>query len=302
MLFRANLDGTSEGLESFKTHVNLNGGVEINVDIDDTLPAWGYALNITPNPAAEGQTVIITLNTVNVPDGTVLSYLLSGTGNFNLNDVDSFSPDRVNSNYVLVDFPPISDNITSAQLTIENDGVVESGEIMLIRAVYRSDVNTTSNFSEFVYLDSNNVSIPVNDTPTSQPIVVYAQGPISNPELRYDYAPEGYNIVFEIPCEDLVTGDMVSWQLSGSGGFDLNDIDHYYLSSSTNDSVLVGNPGNSGTSEVVAVTTQLPGGVPITTKLCKVKIWIKQDSISESGEYATLTSRGISATMEVRDF
>ena len=268
-LFVAKLDGVTEGVEHFKSTFGLDVGIfNVNVDIDDTLPAWSYALSATPNPVAEGQTVILTLNTANVPDGTVLSYIIHGSGGFlPHNETENFNPSSGGSVSNIRDFPPISNNITGAQFSIKNDTTAETGETMNIQVVYRSDVNKTNSMGEYLAL-SNSISIPVNDSATSQSITVFAQGPIMNPELRYDYAPEGYNIVFEIPCQDLAVGTNVSWQLSGSGGFDLNDIDAYYKSTSANDNVLTGNPGYTGTSEVVENTIQFPGFPDTVVKSC----------------------------------
>jgi len=113
-------DHITEGVEQFT--LALSNGAAINVDINDTSIQEGYALSHNVSNLNEGQSVIFTLDTVGVPNGTSVPYTISGSGI----SASDFTSNSLTGNFV------VNNNVATVTLTLSNDVALEGSESFVL--------------------------------------------------------------------------------------------------------------------------------------------------------------------------
>lgn len=118
--FIIDADATTEGVETFSIDLNDEVCDPVTVTINDTstTPVPTYALSAT-TPVDEGDTVIFTLTTTNVSDGTTLPFTISGISASDINE-------SLTGNFT------VSSNSAQTIISVVNDNTTEGSESMTL--------------------------------------------------------------------------------------------------------------------------------------------------------------------------
>ena len=145
-------DATTEGVETLSIDLNDHVCDPETVTINDTstTPAPTYSISAT-TPVNEGDTVIFTLTTANVADGTVLPFTISGISASDINEslTGNFT---VNSNTAQTIISLVNDNTTEG--TENMTLALDNGEASQIVAI-----NDTSILVGEILINSGSLSI-----------------------------------------------------------------------------------------------------------------------------------------------
>jgi hypothetical protein len=135
----------------------------------------------------EGETILYTINTTNVPDGTVLNYTLSGPS-ITASDVSTGS---LTGNFTIVS------NTASFSITTLSDGAIEGSEVLTLT------IDTTTVSKDVIITDAPLASVPSAVLPTYS---------ISTDKTIYS---EGEDIIYTITTTNVVDGSVFTYQLFG---------------------------------------------------------------------------------------
>jgi len=292
---------TESSPESFTLTIDTGSRPSITINVNDTskTPVPTYTLEASPNPAAENQTVTITLRTTNVANGTYVPYTISTSGISLTQDftstVASTGNFQVYNNQATRTFPLKQDELTE---------------------------NASESFTLTANVGNNPfVSVSVNDTSQTPESSVsvntflsgYRAGNYSGPTLWPSSSASGTQteenlfISFELsfyPDPVPPVGTVMNWSIVGHNGFNTSDYNYTATGMPSADPNL-GSPGiSSGTVSVVEITSAF---FNITYRNAGVTLLIWNDNISENGESFTITfsnipnSPNISKTIYVYD-
>lgn len=183
-------DATTEGSEEFVFQLRTNSisGTIVanssNITINDTSLTPVYTASVSPSSVNEGESVTVTVNTQNVPDGTYLYYstIYSGyvdttptSGNFLINnDTGSFT---INVNR---DLEVESTETIQVRITTQNGILVAQTSFDIINVSYT--IAATASSSLIVESATLTVTVITTDVPDGTTVVVA-------PTKAYDVSP-----------------------------------------------------------------------------------------------------------------
>jgi len=179
-------DDPAEALTFSIDTTTASASVTINAT-RSTAPS--YFISADKTVANEGDTIIYTVKTTNVADGTVLTYSLSGPSISSTDIVGGLLTGNVT----------ITSSIGTFSIQVANDGIFEGPEVLTC------SINTTTASVDVIINNAPLAAVPVALTPT------YA---VSSDKLIYD---EGETIVYTITTTNVSDGTNFSYQLFGSG-------------------------------------------------------------------------------------
>jgi hypothetical protein len=180
IIFTTTLDFVTEGTETFTLSLN-NGLSSVSVDIVNVLNPT-YALVAAPTSLNEGGNVTITLNTTDVPNGTLVPYTISGTG-ITTADINGAS---LTGNFT------VNSNTASLVLIITGDYLTEGNETL------RLTLNSIGTFVDVTLVDfykTRTFSLSSNKAS------VY----------------EGENFTITLNTTNVFDGSLIPYTISGSG-------------------------------------------------------------------------------------
>ena len=196
-------DLTTEGNETLTLSLD-NGKSSIQTVINDTsvepLPIT-YGLSTTSNSVNEGDSFTINLSTTNADIGTAIPYVISGV-----------TTDDISGASLTGNFTTEADGSDSIEFTVANDLAAEGLETFRL---------TVDNENTLVDVDIVDTSIPTFSVTANK-----------------TYVPEGETIIFSMIGTGALTGDSVSY---GITGIDNSDISAGALNGTVNFSSSSGN-------------------------------------------------------------
>lgn len=149
-------DATSEGTETLTIDLDDVVCDPISVTINDTstTPAATYNLTAT-TPVDEGDTVVFTLTTTNVPNGTILPYTITGIDENDINE-------NLTGNFT------VNNNSAQTIVSLVNDNTTEGTESMTLalnngQASQVVTINDTSILVGTVFINSGSYSVSTNN-------------------------------------------------------------------------------------------------------------------------------------------
>jgi len=188
-------DLTTEGVETLTlTLDNVTPIVSQSVTIRDTslsVNAPTYSLSASSSTVNEGGTVTITLTTTNVSNGTVVPYVISGTG---------ITPADLGGAF-LTDSFTVNNNTNSVVLNVSADAAAEGPETFRL---------TLSNVTPTV-----SAVVTINDTSTAPLQVAYALG-ASAPKIN-----EGSSVTITLTTTNVAAGTLVPYTITGISSSDI---------------------------------------------------------------------------------
>ena len=169
-------DLTTEGSEQFVLQLRTDStsgtvvATSSTVTINDTSLTPAYSVSLSPTTVAEGATVMATVTTQNIPDGTTLNYNISPTIEVN--------PSNGNFN--------ITNSTGSFSFVAKGDADVESNETITVNV--RDSSNTVVATGTFVITD-----VPFTITPSLSATVIL-EGSTITVTLNTTGIPDGTNL------------------------------------------------------------------------------------------------------------
>ena len=196
-------DTLTEGVESFYLEIRTNSitgpvvATSPSISINDTsiTPTPTYNISQDRTSVNEGSSIVFTLTTTNVPNGTTLYWTIGG----NVSNTDF--TDFLSSSSFLT-----TNNSTTITRTLRNDITTEGAEI------FNLQIRTGSISGPVVATSS---TITVNDTSTS---------PTYNISPSTTFVNEGSSVFFTITTTNVPDGTTLSWRIAAiSGNINSND-------------------------------------------------------------------------------
>jgi hypothetical protein len=182
-------DNATEGTETLTLSLD-NGESSIDVEIADTsVTPQDSTYQLTPSSSNvnEGDSLTMTLETTNVPNGTVIGYTITGISS------EDLSAGSLTGGFT------VQNNSSSVELTIAEDLTTEGDETL----VFSLDNGEDS------------VSVTVNDTSQS-PSASYTLSRSTNT------VNEGGSVTFTLNTENVGDGELVGYTISGIDESDLS--------------------------------------------------------------------------------
>lgn len=118
IILRISEDATTEGLETLVFSL-VNGADSVSVTIADTSQAGGQAYNLSTSAEQvnEGQNFTITLDTLNIPDTTIVPYTITGVTSEDINGAPTSGSFTIAGNTASVVITTTADSITEGDET-----------------------------------------------------------------------------------------------------------------------------------------------------------------------------------------
>ncbi len=194
-----------------------------------------YAVSADKSYVLEGEEITYTITTLNVADGTVLNYTLSGT-DITVSDVDGGT---------LTGSTTINSNTATVKIKVSSDTIIENAETL------RFSIDTTSAFVDVVIAAQASLN-PIT------PALTIPSYSVTSDKTIYD---EGEDIVFTITTTNVSDGTVVYYTLFGD-----NITSTDFIPQSLTGSVAISN--NTGTVVIgIANDTSIESSETVTFSL-----------------------------------
>jgi len=187
IILRISEDATTEGLETLIFSL-VNGEDSISITISDTSTAGSQAYNLstTANEVNEGQNFTITLDTLNIPDTTIVPYTITGVTSADINGAP-----------------------TSGSFTILNNTAS-----VVIQTTEDATTEGDDNFTLTLNNGADEISVVIKDTS----LTPEAQFTLTADSTTVN---EGDSVTITLTTTNITTGDPVAYTITG---IDANDL------------------------------------------------------------------------------
>lgn len=150
-----------------------------------------YSIVADKSYVTEGETITYTITTLNVSNGTVLNYTLSGT------DVTTTDIDGGNLTGSFI----INSNTATVAVKVASDSIIENAEAL------RFSIDGTTSFVDVI------IAAEPSLTPAITPVVIPSYS-VTSDKTIYD---EGEDMVFTITTTNVVDGTVIYYTMFGDG-------------------------------------------------------------------------------------
>lgn len=193
---------TESGSESFTLSLGVSGNPFITIDVNDTSLSPTYSLSSSTATVNEGQSVLITLNTTNVPNNTNVPYTISTNG---LSLTQDFTTSVSSSGNFL-----INNNVASVTFVLKSDKLTEPASESFTLTVNAGDnpavtidVNDTS-LSPTYALSSSSTTV---DEGQSVTITLNTTNLDALTVVPYTITANGISLTDDFSSHDMLTGN-----------------------------------------------------------------------------------------------